>query len=245
MTIEDGPGTPNKFIVLRQEVLYDNNLTMAEKIVYARMCQFDEYFESCAEAGQLLGVSAESVKKAKQKLVKLGYAKELTNTGRGKHYKPVYDLGRVENTKQTGKIYPSDGYNLPLRRVKSTRRVIELEKKENIIDNKLSIIGESAEFGNSDINKMFDDWKEVFGFEQKPTQANRRACYNLIRKKELGPEKLGKIIRVLSEAQRDRYVTREVRAIVDFASLQANLPHLMMWARRKYSQASEQKGIEL
>ena len=120
-------GTPNHFIVLRQEVLYDNNLTMSEKFVYARMCQFDEYYESCKEAGELLGISAETVKKAKQKLVKLGYAKELADTGRGKVYK-VYDIEEqkrinrgVKSTHQTGKIMQVCG-------VENTRRVIEIEK---------------------------------------------------------------------------------------------------------------------
>lgn len=128
MQIEETAGTPNKFIVLRQEVLYDDNLTIAEKFVYARMCQFDEYYESCEEAGQLLGISAESVKKAKQKIVRLGYAKELVNTGRGKRYKVLYDGQdlpdrRVDFTRQTGKIHP-------IRRVDFTRRVIDKEKNK-------------------------------------------------------------------------------------------------------------------
>ena len=102
MQIEETAGTPNKFIVLRQEVIDDKNLTLAEKFVYVRICQFDEYFESCKEAGALLGLSMETVKKAKQKLVKLGYIMETTNTGRGKRYKAKYDLENAE----TGKIYP-------------------------------------------------------------------------------------------------------------------------------------------
>jgi hypothetical protein len=243
MQIEESAGTPNKFIVLRQEVLYDDNLTMAEKFVYARMCQFDEYFESCQEAGTILGLSAETVKKAKQKLVKLGYASELVNTGRGKVYK-VYDIDeqkrinrRVKSTRQTGK-------NESVRRVKSTRRVIELNKKENN-NGTIVPLGASAEHGNPDINQMFESWQEIFGFEQKQSAENRRACYNLIRKKGVGKDNLVQLIRLLAEAQRDRYAPREVRAIVGFASLQSNLPHLMMWGRRKYSQAQGQKGIEI
>ena len=241
MQIEETAGTPNKFIVLRQEVIDDKNLTLAEKFVYVRICQFDEYFESCKEAGALLGLSMETVKKAKQKLVKLGYIMETTNTGRGKRYKAKYDLENAE----TGKIYPSDGYNLPLRRVKSTRRVIELEKKENNCIDKSIQLGENAEHGNHDINEMFDAWNQTFGFEQKQSAENRRACYNLMRRKDLGKQKLLTLIQVLDEAQKDRFATREIRGIVGFASLQSNLPHLMMWARRKYSQHTEQGGIEI
>ena len=244
MQIEETAGTPNKFIVLRKEVIDDKNLTMAEKFVYVRMCQFDEYFESCKEAGEILGLSAETVKKAKQKIVKLGYASELANTGRGKVYK-VYDMDgqkrinrRVKSSRQTGK-------NMQLRRAESTRRVIELEKKENNCIDKSIQLGDNAEHGNHDINEMFDAWSKIFGFEQKQSAENRRACYNLLRRKDLGKEKLAMLLKVLDEAQKDRYVTREIRGIVGFASLQSNLPHLMMWARRKYSQHKEQGGIEI
>lgn len=239
MQIEETAGTPNKFIVLRQEVLYDSNLTIAEKFVYTRMCMFDEYFESCGEAGKLLGLSEETVKKAKQKLLKLGYIMEISNTGRGKRYKVKYDF----DTTQTGKIYPSDGYNLPLRRVKSTRRVIELEKKENK-DTNVSL-GDAANYGNPKINEMFDFWRTTFGFMPSHTKSDRNACYNLLRKKDLGKEKLKIIVKLLAEAQQDRYASKEIRSIVGFASLQSNLPHLMMWARRKYAQNKSQEGVEI
>lgn len=242
MQIEESAGTPNKFIVLRQEVLYDKNLSMADKLVYTRMCMFDEYFESCEEAGKLLGIASETVKKAKQKLVKLGYAKELANTGRGKRYQIVYDIRREDINHQTGKIYPSGGYNLPDRRVKSTRIVKEIEKNE--YKDTIVSLGENAEHGNADINEMFDAWQERFGFEQKQSAENRRACYNLLRKKDVGKEKLTKLIVLLDEAQKDRYAPKEVREIVGFATMQRNLPNLMMWARRKYSQRSTQ-GVEI
>ena len=243
MQIEESAGTPNKFIVLRQEVLYDKNLSMAEKFVYARMCQFDEYFESCEEAGALLGIAPETVKKAKQKLLRLGYAKELANTGRGKRYKVLYDgqelpERRVENALQTG-------INMQVRRVKSTRRVKEIEKKENNCIDKSIQLSENAEHGNPDINEMFDAWQTEFGFSQKQSAENRRACYNLLRKKDVGKEMLLKLIKLVDEAQKDRYAPKQVRDIVGFATLQQNLPNLMMWARRKYSQSQTQKGIEI
>lgn len=248
MEIEESAGTPNKFIVLRQEVLYDDNLTMSEKFVYARMCQFDEYYESCKEAGAILGLSPETVKKAKQKLVRLGYAEELVDTGRGKVYK-IYPSDeekiptrRVKSTRQTGKkVY--------IRRVKSTRRVIEIEKKENNKDTNVSL-GESElspiEYGNPEINEMFQFWEDIFGFEQKQSKRNRNACSNLLKNKKIGKDNLKKLVRLRAEADKDRFASKDVRMIVDFASLQSNLSHLMMWARRKYSEQQEQQeGIEI
>ena len=237
-------GTPNHFIVLRQEVLYDNNLTMSEKFVYARMCQFDEYFESCKEAGEILGISAETVKKAKQKLVKLGYAMELADTGRGKVYK-VYDIEeqkrinrRVNSTRQTGK-------NMQVCRVKSTRRVKEIEKNNiNCLD-KSKQLAEADEHGNPDINDMFAAWYAVFGFEQKQSAENRRACYNLLRRKDLGKEKLTKMLYILEESQSDKFAPKEVKSIVGFATMQTYLPNLVMWARRRYVQKQPLQGIEI
>ena len=243
MQIEETAGTPNKFIVLRKEVIEDTTLSLSEKLVYMRICTFNEYFENCEEAGKLLGISKETVKKAKQKLLKLGYIRELENTGRGKKYQACYDL----NASQRGKIYPSDGQNIPVRGVKNTRIDKNIEKKEYIGTNvpigaegALAVVEKSETYGNAEINAMFDSWFDTLGIEQKQTKANRRACYNLIRKKDMGAEKLKMVLKVLAEAQSDKYAPREVKAIVDFASLQANMEHLGFWARRKFNQRKQE-----
>ena len=241
---EERAGTPNKFIVLRQEVLYEPTLTMADKLVYTRMCQFDEYFESCEEASALLGISPITIKRAKQKLIKLGYAKEIDNTGRGKRYKVCYDIDKRFDVRQTDKKCPSEGQKMSVRRTKNVRIVKEIEKKENNCLDKSKQLAE-AEHGNHDINEMFEAWENQFGFEQKQSTANRRACYNLLRKKDVGRARLITLMRLVDEASKDRFAPREVRGIVGFASLQTNLPHLMMWARRKYSQRQEQGGLEI
>ena len=242
---EEKAGTPNKFIVLRQEILYEPSLAMADKLVYTRICQFDEYFESCEEASKLLGISPITIKRAKQKLVKLGYIKELENTGRGKRYQVCYDLDKRFDVRQRDKKCPSEGQKMSVRGTKNVRIVKEIVKEESIIDNKLSIIGENAEHGNPDINEMFVLWEQQFGFAQKQSAENRRACYNLLRRKDLGKDKLAKVIQLLGEAQTDRFLPKEVRSIVGFATLQANLPNLMMWARRKYAQSQTQTGVEI
>lgn len=101
-------------------------------------------------------------------------------------------------------------------------------------------------YGNPEINKAFEEWEMTFGFPQKQTQKNRRAAYNLIRNKEIGLERLRYLIKARYAAQDDRYAPTGVRQIVDFASLQENYSHLMMWAQRKYKQRqTETRGFEL
>lgn len=105
---------------------------------------------------------------------------------------------------------------------------------------------ETESYGNPDINAAFDEWEATFGFPQKQTAKNRRAAYNLIRNKEIGPERLRFLIKARNAAQDDRYAPSGVRAIVDFSSLQENYSHLLMWAQRKYKQTQNQrKGFEL
>ena len=80
-----------RIIVLNEDVLYEKELTLAEKFVYARIAGFEEYFESADECAELLGISVSTVQKAKSKLEKLGYITCIRNTGRGKAYRAVLD----------------------------------------------------------------------------------------------------------------------------------------------------------
>ena len=243
MQIEETAGTPNKFIVLRQEVLYDNNLSLTDKFVYARICTFDEYFESAESCAEVLGLSKRQVEDAKRRLEKAGYIMCIANTGRGKRYKARYDLHQnVEQTYRNLEVRPTENCKSDLQKSVDIDKSIEKNIDNN--DTIVSLLGDNAEHGNADINQMFDAWKDQFGFEQKQSAENRRACYNLIRKKDVGKDKLVTLIKLVDEAQKDRYAPKEVRSIVGFATLQSNLPNLMMWARRKYSQRQTQ-GVEI
>lgn len=116
----------DRFVIIRFDILTNKNLTQSEKLVYARICGFKKYFESKEVCSEMLGVSKDTVIKAKQKLLKLGYIRELENTGRGKIYQPVYDIETrvVKSTSQSGK-------KLPVRVVKSTT-IEERESKERV-----------------------------------------------------------------------------------------------------------------
>lgn len=118
----------DRFVIVRFDVLQSKDLTPSEKLVYARICSFKEYFESKEDCAEILGVSKDTVVKAKQKLLRLGYIKEMENTGRGKIYQAVYDeQGRVvKSTNQSGKKHP-------IRMVNFTTIVERENKVENNI----------------------------------------------------------------------------------------------------------------
>lgn len=80
-----------RFIILKRSVMLDKQLTPTEMKVYARICMFEEFFESSESTAEMIGVKADTVKKSKAKLEKLGYIRCIRNTGRGKVYVPLYD----------------------------------------------------------------------------------------------------------------------------------------------------------
>ena len=79
--------------VISEDILNDKNLTPAEKMVYARVCYFEEFFESSESTAAYLGLKVWTIQSAKRKLEKLGYIVCVQNTGRGKRYVADVNLG--------------------------------------------------------------------------------------------------------------------------------------------------------
>jgi hypothetical protein len=90
-------------------------------------------------------------------------------------------------------------------------------------------IGETpVEYGNPEINEMFDYWHKVIGYSiQSKRQANRNACSNMIKKHGINGVK--ELIDGLSLAQNERFAPN----IADFCSLQSKMNELILWAKKK------------
>lgn len=246
--------------VITAEILQDRNLTPAEKLVYARIAYFEEFFEESKKTAEYLGIKEWTVQSAKRRLEKLGYIKCICNSGRGKRYVCDLEAGRraknnirpCENQSQSLVKTKSDLGNTKVRPCENQ----DIGKNEVRMREELSNpkgLGEIAEiveekketYGNPEINKLMDEWEKVFGYRQKETPANRRAAYNLSRSKDYR-DKIPQILLMLDHAQRDRYSSREIKQIVGFADLQRNIQHLMVWARREASeQAERNRSIEI
>jgi hypothetical protein len=219
----------DKFVIIRFDILTDKNLTASEKLVYARICGFKKYFESKEVCSEMLGVSKNTVIKAKQKLLKLGYIRELGNTGRGKIYQSVYDdeTRVVKSTSQSGK-------KQPVRVVKSTN-IEERESKERVKYNSTNVElakakkldSKKPEYGNNEINSLFNKWNEATGYTiNSRIKANKRACWNLYLKH--GQDGLEKLLNDVKLAHQDDYSPR----ISDFVDLQAKLNQLLLWVKK-------------
>ena len=90
--------------VITGAVLQDRRLTPGQKLVYARIAFFDEYFETASKTAEYLGLTEHTVRRAKRVLEKLGYIKCVMNTGHGKKY--TADV--VKMATQTGQNGHSD-----------------------------------------------------------------------------------------------------------------------------------------
>ena len=118
-----------RYVILTQDILEDNRITLAEKIVLARISGFEIFFESADETAEKLNISVDKVRKAKQNLAKLGLITEITDTGRGKQYVASFLGGSrlAKLTNQISKINQSDWQNQPTENKERLKR----ELKEN------------------------------------------------------------------------------------------------------------------
>lgn len=213
-----------KIIVIREDILTDRRLTLAEKIVYARISAFEKYYEASETCAELLGISVSSVQKAKAKLEKLGYISCLKNTGRGKVYRANLDA-------------LSDSQNWPDRLANSANQngkicQHSIDKEEIKIDTKVSMAQAPEEFGNSDINAIFQAWLDAgLPAITSRVQANRRAIWNMLRNKQIGRERLLRGVQLAREAYGERYAP----SVLSFEDLNRKLTALELWYDKQAS----------
>lgn len=217
-----------KYVVLTQEIISDKNLSLAERLVLARMSGFSQFFESCEKTAETLGISAITVKRAKAKLVKLGYIEEAGDTGHGK----VYHLC------PSGVSFMSD------RSIKYVRQKYHLcphSNKDRInIDIKNSDSDEPKDdessdkkvYGSKHINALMELWEAETGIVANRAQQNRYACNNLI--KSRGYEGAEAIVRMVGRSIRsgDQYAPR-IGSFRDLVGKYEKLSSLEAWNIRQ------------
>jgi len=204
-----------RLIIISEDVLCNKSLSLAEKCVYARIAGFEEYFESAEECADLLGLGLSTVRSAKQKLEKLGYIECVRNTGRGKAYRAVLDYRKGDNV-------ASETVN-----ESNSQKVAQKEEPDS-----------KPSYGNSDINGMFDYWQTHVGTPIiSREKSNRRACYNLLRNKHIGEEKLRHAVEFVGKIKEDRFAPR----ISDFVDLQGKFNELCAY-KTKYQAQQDVSG---
>ena len=220
-----------RYVILTQDILEDSRITLAEKIVLARISGFDEFFESPDETAQRLNLNADTVRKAKQHLAKLGLIKETKNTGKGKRYIATFLDGSSRLGKSTnllGEITQSDWGNYP------TENKVEI-KKENKKEKQTKEKTEPdqpQQFGNPDINALLDAWAEATGFNYKNQKMERYAMAGLL--KTHGPEATKALISRVKLARRsgDRFAP-QIAKPSQLRGKYSKFEALTLWAERR------------
>lgn len=223
-----------RYVILTQDILEDSRITLAEKIVLARISGFEIFFESAEETAERLGISAETVRKAKQNLAKLGLITEIADTGRGKQYVASFlDESRLVNfTNQPGKFYQSDWQILPTENKERLKR----ENKEKQTKEKTEP-DQPQQFGNPDINALLDAWAEATGFDYKNQKMERYAMSGLLKTHGLDATK-SLISRVkLARRSGDRFAP-QIAKPSQLRGKYSKLEALTMWAERRQAEQS-------
>lgn len=101
---------------------------------------------------------------------------------------------------------------------------------EDNIDTITKVIEQKApkQFGNIEINELFNEWEKQCGFKiDSKVKQNRYACQRLIKSK--GLNKTLKVLEIVSEAQKDKYAP----GIYNFIDLAEKWNNLAVWYQKK------------
>lgn len=87
--------------------------------------------------------------------------------------------------------------------------------------------GQTDEQGNQQINALFEYWQTINGYPIKSNvAANRKACYNLLRRKDIGEDRLKAIIADLTSGK------QYPPSCADFVELQSKWNKIEAWQTR-------------
>lgn len=198
-----------KYVVLTQDILCNKELAPSDKLVLARMSGFEIFFESPEATAELLGISADKVRKAKQKLEKLGYIETVQNSGRGKVWRVVR---LVKLTNQTRQFNQSDWLNQPIENKIENRleniSTINSTNKQNASDEAVEKSEVKETYGNKEVNTLLALWEQETGIVANVAKQNRYACYNLLRTR--GFDGACAVVRMVGKSikSRDRFAPR-------------------------------------
>ena len=124
---------------------------------------------------------------------------------------------------------------------KAITNVIE-EPSENgaeIVDKVDKKTPAKAEYGNSEINRLFKSWAETCGFEIKSkVKLNRFACQRLI--KSRGIQAIENVLKVLPETFTDPYAPM----VKNFMDLEEKWDNLRIWYGKRYAKTQSRKEIK-
>ena len=119
------------------------------------------------------------------------------------------------------------------RSINDNTNVLSLDTSVETVKSNNETSIQKTTYGSERINQAFTWWQEAFGYELKPSQANRRAVWNMLRAKNKGEQWVKQMLALLVEAKKDKYSGIRIANYVD---LQRDWEKLMAWGSSRYEQ---------
>lgn len=258
----------DQFIILRESLLSDKRFTLGEKLFIARISGFKTYVESSEHCAEFLGIGVASVQRAKAKLVDLGVLEEVSFDGKRKTF--AVRLERLEqdtrDSSESSDLSKRDASSIKLieqtsqndryiikNKVKVKEKTLNIDSNESIlaqepsgdieeVEEDSTKCEEQAEFGNADVNEALERWCEATGYDLKSNKYERRAIFNLLRRKDInalgGLKVLLKLVKEASGID-SQFAPRIVKPS-ELGGKYSKLERLLEWSKRKDSDSRSQ-----
>lgn len=211
-----------KGIWIPKDVWLDEMLTALDKIILMEINSLDNE-EGCFATNEYLAefcqCSEAKITKAITKLRGLGYIYTKKFDGR----KRFLGSCLVKSTRQTSKKYEAD-----------SQKVRHNNINNNTNNNTITKVIEEPpkNYGNQEINELFDEWEKHCGFKiDTKVKMNRYACQRLI--KSRGVDAVKKAIPYVAQAQADQYAP----GISNFMDLADKWNNLGVWVNKKIAKS--------
>ena len=250
------------YIILRESILTDSRFTLGEKFFIARISGFKTYHETNEHCAEFLSLSVATIKRAKAKLVDLGVLEEVSFDGKKKTFavrlerleqdtfEPAQeDVGSTEATcwLNDSHLLAHDEPHIIKNNIKVKEKTLNIDSKESILAQEPSgdveevddstKCEEQAEFGNADVNEALEQWCEATGYDLKSNKYERRAMFNLLRRKDInalgGLKVLLKLVKEASGID-SQFAPRIVKPS-ELGGKYSKLERLLEWSKRKDS----------
>ena len=241
----------NNFTLVCNTWLKDPNLSAKAKGILCFMQSVSDDWEySINGLATQFNDGVESIRSGVKELVDAGYItwqRHRDEQGRVRgndvflHEKPIKQQDQQsENTSSRFSLIGAECNNkiktlTNKRSINDNTNVLSLDTSVETVKSNNETSLQKTTYGSERINQAFTWWQEAFGYELKPSQANRRAVWNMLRAKNKGEQWVKQMLALLVEAKKDKY--SGIR-IANYADLQRDWEKLMAWGSSRYEQRS-------
>ena len=242
-----------------KEVLLDESLKPADKILYAEIASFGDRgcWKQNAELAEIIGVGSVTFVECCKRLEAGGYITQKRLVGRVLRMTTLSFAGK-KKANHNIKTEKKQNSKIELQSSKNELSIKEYTKNthsnthsicsspngkllEHIDNSEKSVVKKSGM--NVKIAAVFDHWEKVMGVKMKSSKLNGIACRRLIDFCNGDEAQVCRVIDAIPKMVRDegQYAVR----ISDFVDLEKKWNKVMDWGRRKViERQSEQEGRE-